>query len=384
MHPSDHVPPERLLAEARERFEAAEDFTVSVEEEFALLDRETLDLVNRFEDVHAAAQGTPLQPNLVGELIASEVEVKTGKQASFADVPAALLERRAQLGALVEPLGLLLGATGTHPWSSWRDQRIIDTPHYRRNDEILKYVVWRNNTFGVHTHVAIRGADRAVRVTCALRNWLPELLAVSASSPFHEEVDTGLHSARTQVFTRFFPRCGVPDGLHSWEEHAAYVRFLYETDSIDEATQLWWSVRPHMDFPTVEIRICDAQPTLEEAQSLVALMVSLTARCARAIDEGEPLPEQPRRLIEENLWRAIRHGLSGELIDLERGDVLPARARVERLVEWVLPVADEIGATPWLRLPERNAAERQIAQRATGATLEEIYAGQVGAPAPVR
>ena len=384
MHPSDHVPPERLLAEARERFEEAEDFTVSVEEEFALLDRETLDLVNRFEDVHAAAQDTSLQPNLVGELIASEVEVKTGKQASFAGVPAALADRRSALAALVEPLGLALGATGTHPWASWRDQRIIDTPHYRRNDEILRYVVWRNNTFGVHTHVAIRGADRAVRVTTALRNWLPELLAVSASSPFHEGVDTGLHSARTQVFTRFFPRCGVPDALHSWEEHAAYVRFLYETRSIDEATQLWWSVRPHMDFPTVEIRICDAQPTLEEAQSLVALMVSLTARCARAIDEGEPLPEQPRRLIEENLWRAIRYGLSGELIDLERGDVLPARARVERLVEWVLPVADEIGATPWLRLPERNAAERQIAQRAAGATLEEIYAGQVGAVAPVR
>jgi carboxylate-amine ligase len=156
------------------------------------------------------------------------------------------------------------------------------------------------------------------------------------------------------------------------------VRFLYETGSIDESTQLWWSVRPHMDFPTVEIRICDAQPDLAEAQSLVALMVSLTARCARAIDEGEPLPEQPRRLIEENLWRAIRHGLSGDLIDLERGDVLPARARVERLVEWVLPVADELGATPWLRLPEQNAAERQIAQRAAGMSLEEIYAEQVG------
>ena len=384
MHPSDHLPCDQLLAEARERFEEAEDFTVAVEEEFALLDRETLDLVNRFEEVQAAARGTPLEPNLVGELSASEVEVKTGKQATFADVPGALAERRAELAALVEPLGLLLGATGTHPWSSWRDQRIIDTPHYRRNDEILKYVVWRNNTFGVHTHVAIRGADRAVQVTSGLRNWLPELLAVSASSPFHEEVDTGLHSARTQVFTRFFPRCGVPDALHSWEEHAAYVRFLYETGSIDESTQLWWSVRPHMDFPTVEIRICDAQPDLAEAQSLVALMVSLTVRCARAIDEGEPLPEQPRRLIEENLWRAIRHGLAGELIDLERGDVLPARARVERLVEWVLPVADEIGATPWLRLPERNAAERQIAQRAAGASFEEIYAGQVGATAPVR
>jgi carboxylate-amine ligase len=378
MHPSDHVPHEQLLAEARERFEDACDFTVSIEEEFALLDRDTLDLVNRFEEVQAASKGTSLEPNLVGELIASEVEIKTGKQRSFADVPAALAERRAALAALVEPLGLVLGATGTHPWSSWRDQRIIDTPHYRRNDEILRYVVWRNNTFGIHTHVAIRGADRAIRVTSALRNWLPELLAVSASSPFHEGVDTGLHSARTQVFTRFFPRCGVPDALRSWDEHAAYVRFLYETRSIDEATQLWWSVRPHMDFPTVEIRICDGQPDLAEAQSLTALMVSLTARCARAIDEGEPLPEQPRRLIEENLWRAIRFGLSGELIDLERGDALPARARVERLLEWVRPVADEIGATPWLRLPERNAAERQIGRRAEGASFEEIYAEQIG------
>jgi glutamate---cysteine ligase / carboxylate-amine ligase len=376
------APWNRLLDEARERFEAAEDFTVSIEEEFSLLDPETLDLVNRFEDVKAASKGTALEPNLVGELIASEVEIKVGKQASFADVPAAIADRRAELAALLEPLGLAFGATGTHPWAHWRDQRIIDTPHYRRNDELLQYVVWRNNSFGIHTHVAIRGADRAVRVTSALRNWLPELLAVSASSPFHEGVDTGLHSARTQVFTRAFPRCGVPDPLQSWDEHAAYVRFLYETGSVDEHTQLWWSVRPHLAFPTVEIRICDAQPDVGEAQSLTALMVALTARCARALDDGEPLQVQPPRLIEENMWRAIRYGLSGDLLDLERGDVLPARARVERLIEWVLPVADEIGATPWLRLPERNAAERQIARRAEGASLEEIYAEQVRMTVP--
>jgi carboxylate-amine ligase len=373
---------ERLLDDARERFDAAEDFTVSIEEEFALLDPESLDLVNRFEEVQAAAQGTVLEPNLVGELIASEVEVKTGKQPSFAEVPAALAERRSELRALVEPLGLQLGATGTHPWASWRDQRIIDTPHYRRNDEILRYVVWRNNTFGIHTHVAVRGADRAVQVTSALRNWLPELLAVSASSPFHEGVDTGLHSARTQVFTRFFPRCGVPDVFRSWDDYAAYVRFLYDTGSIDEVTQLWWSVRPHLLFPTVELRICDGQPDVAEAQALTALMVAVTARCARAIDEGEPLPEHPHRLIEENLWRAIRFGLSGELIDLDRGDVAPARARLERLVEWVLPVAEEIGAAPWLRIPDQNAAERQIARRAEGASFEEIYAEQVGLTVP--
>jgi carboxylate-amine ligase len=378
MGESQTVPYDELLREARERFDVAEDFTIAVEEEFALLDPETLDLVNRFEEVHAAAQAKPLAPNLVGELIASEVEVKTGRLQSFAAVPAAMAERRAQLAELVDPLELVLGATGTHPWADWKEQRIIDTPHYRRNDELLRYVVWRNNTFGLHVHVGIHGADRAIAVVNALRSLLPELLAVSASSPFVEGVNSGLHSARTQIFTRFFPRCGVPDAFAGWDEYERYVRFLYETGSMDEHTQLWWSVRPHLAFPTVEIRICDGQPELAEAQSLAALIASVTTRCARAYDEGEPVPFQPHRLIEENLWRAIRYGLSGTLLDLPRGDVLPARARLERLVEWVRPAAEEIGAAPWLQIPERNAAERQIARYEEGAALEEIYAEQVG------
>jgi carboxylate-amine ligase len=152
------------------------------------------------------------------------------------------------------------------------------------------------------------------------------------------------------------------------------------TGSVTEHTQLWWSVRPHLAFPTVEIRICDGQPELADAQALAAFATSLAARILRAVDEGEPLADQPPRLLEENMWRAIRYGLSGELIDLDRGDVVPARARLERLLEWAAPVADEIGAAPYLALPERNAAERQIARREEGATLEEIYAEQVGVP----
>ena len=148
------------------------------------------------------------------------------------------------------------------PWSRWQDQRIIDTPHYRRNDELLRYVVWRNNTFGLHVHVGIRGGDRAIAVCNAMRRFLPELLALSASSPFVEEVDSGLHSARTQIFTRMFPRCGIPDAYDGWQGFEDYVAFLYRTRSIDEHTQLWWSVRPHLAYPTVEIRICDAQPDL--------------------------------------------------------------------------------------------------------------------------
>jgi carboxylate-amine ligase len=289
-----------------------------------------------------------------------------------------MVDRRAALQALARDQGVALGATGTHPWSRWQDQRIIDTPHYRRNDELLRYVVWRNNTFGLHVHVGIRGADRAVAVCNALRGFLPELLALSASSPFVEMVDSGLHSARTQIFTRTFPRCGIPDVYAGWQGYEQYVAFLYRTHSIDEHTQLWWSVRPHLAYPTVEIRICDAQPDLGEAQSLAALAYALAVRCARALDEGEPLPELPRRLIEENFWRAIRYGLTGSLIDLERGEPLPARARLEQLLDWVAPVAEETGAARFLTVPAANAAERQIARWQEGASLEQIYGEQVG------
>jgi carboxylate-amine ligase len=368
---------EEMLARSRAAFDAVPDFTVAVEEEFALLDAETLGLVNRFEELRDTAQGTELEQHLVGELIASEVEIRTGRCDSFADAAALLPERRDQLRALTDPLGIALAATGTHPWSPWQEQRIIDTPHYRRNDEILRYVVWRNNSFGLHVHVGINGADRAIRVCSALRAFLPELLALSASSPFVEGVYTYLHSARTQIFTRMFPRCGIPDTLVSWEEWETYVRFLYETRSVSEHTQIWWSVRPHLVFPTVEIRICDAQPDLGESRALAALCYALTARIARALDEGEPLPDLPNRLLEENFWRAIRHGLSGELIDFARGEPVPARARLEQLLEWVRPVAEELGAADWLAIPERNAAERQIARHEEGASLREIFEEQV-------
>jgi glutamate---cysteine ligase / carboxylate-amine ligase len=375
---------EELIAEARARFDDATDFTIAVEEEFALLDPETRDLVNRFEEVQAASVGTPLEGHLVGELIASEVEIRTGRCDDFADAASTMAERRSQLQVLVEPLGLLLGATGTHPWADWKAQRIIDTPHYRRNDEYLRYVVWRNNTFGLHVHVAIHGRDRAIAILNGMRNFLPELLALSCSSPFVESVNTGLHSARTQIFTRFFPRCGVPDVFSSWDEYERFVRFLYETGSITEHTQIWWSVRPHLAFPTIEIRICDGQPDLAEAQSLAALAASLVARVARAVDEGQAVEPLPHRLIEENFWRAIRYGLSGELLDFERGEPIPARQRLEELAEWALPAAEEIGAAPYLAIPEQNAAERQIERFEEGASLEEIYDEQVRATERVR
>jgi len=368
---------------AREQYESADDLTIAVEEEFAILDPATLSLVNRFEELKASAKGTELEEHLVGELIASEVEVRTGRCETFTDAAARMGERRRQLVALADALGVELGATGTHPWSPWQEQRIIDTPHYRRNDELLRYVVWRNNTFGLHVHVAVNGPDRAVAVCNGLREWLPHLLALSCSSPFVENVNSGLHSAQTEIFTKMFPRCGVPDAYAGWSDFEQYVRKLYETGSIDEHTQMWWSVRPHLAFPTVEIRICDAQPDLEEARSLAAFCYALTARLARAYDEGEPQPERPHRWIEENFWRAIRYGLSGDFIDLESFEVRSTRTTLDRLVEWVLPIAEELGCASFLAVPAANAAERQIARFEQGASLEEIYAEQVRRKEPV-
>jgi carboxylate-amine ligase len=292
--------------------------------------------------------------------------------------------RRDELAELADRFDVALSCTGTHPWSRWQDQRIIDTPHYRRNNEILQYVVWRNNSFGVHVHLGVRGADRALAVCNAYRNVLPELLALSTSSPFVEDVVTGLHSARTEIFTRMFPRCGIPDVYDGWQGFERYVRFLYDTRSIDEHTQIWWSVRPHLAFPTVEIRICDAEPDLAEAQSLAALLYTLAVRLARAVDDREPIELLPNRLLEENLWRAIRYGLSGELIDLTTGDVRPAREHLERLIDWLQPAADEVGTASLLTIPPANAAERQRARYEQGATLQEIYAEQVAAGEPVR
>jgi glutamate---cysteine ligase / carboxylate-amine ligase len=372
--------PEEQISSAHAGFESGRDFTVAVEEEFAILDPDSLELVNRFEDLQATAERTPFAEHLVGELIASEIEVRTGRCDTFADAAATMGERRRQLLELAGRFDLLLGATGTHPWSPWQEQRIIDTPHYRRNDEILRYVVWRNNSFGLHVHVGIRGADRAVKVADGLRPFLPHLLAYSGSSPFVDGVYTYLHSARTQIFTRMFPRCGIPDAFGSWHEYERYVRFLYDTGSITEHTQIWWSVRPHLGFPTVEIRICDGQPDLAESQSLAALMFALTVRIARALDEGEPLPEHPHRLLEENLWRAIRHGLSGELIDLDTGDVRAARTEIERLIEWALPVAEELGAASFLNVPAVSVSERQMARYEAGETLAEIYAQETLEP----
>ena len=359
----------------RERFESSTDFTVGLEEEFAILDPGTLELEHRFEEVYAACQEDELlAESAAGELIASEVEIRSGRSESFAEAMARQRERRTRLFDLVGGMGLALGAMGTHPWADYLDQRIIDTPHYTRLRHELGWVAQRNNTWSTHVHMGVRGADRAIAVCDRIRELLPLLLAVSANSPFLDRRDSGLHTVRTEIFTRTFPRCGVPSTFGDWERYAEFVGMLERTATIVESTQLWWSVRPHHTFGTVEVRICDAQTRGDESTALAGLIAACIAQAAIDYDEGgdgglgAPLAD---REIEENLWRAIRHGASGRMIDFRRGVEVETREMLESVLAWAEPARAELGLE--VRLPGRNGAERAREALDAGVSIEDIY-----------
>jgi len=360
---------------AREKFESSQDFTIGLEEEFAILDPQTLELEHRFEDVIAACQRDEvLAEAAAGELIASEVEIRSGRAETFAEAVERQRERRARLFDLVGGMNLTLAAMGTHPWANYLDQRIIDTPHYNRLRHELGWVAQRNNTWSLHLHMGVRGADRAIAVCDRLRELLPLLLAVSANSPFLDRRDSGLHSVRSEIFTRTFPRCGVPSPFRDWATYAGFVATLERLGSVVESTQLWWSVRPHHSFGTVEVRICDAQTRGDESFALAELIAACIAQSALDYDEygyegkGAPLVD---REIEENLWRAIRYGAGGRMIDFRRGEEVPTRAMLEQVLVWTEPARAQLGLDP--RVPEQNGAQRAREALDSGVSIEDVY-----------
>ncbi|HWI22870.1 MAG TPA: YbdK family carboxylate-amine ligase [Baekduia sp.] len=356
-----------------EAFAASTDATIGLEEEFALLDPHSLEMVPRYEELRDACDGE-LAQSVAGELIVSEIEIRSGRGDSFAAAVAAQRDHRRGLFAAAEAKGIALGSTGTHPWADYRDVEFIDTEHYRRVSEGLQLVARRNVTFSLHVHVGIKGADRAIKVCDRLRPVLPQLLAISANSPFVDGLDSGLHSARTQLFTKSFPRCGIPDPFGTWDEYRRYIEFLEKTNSIVEYTQVWWSVRPHFSFGTVEVRICDAQSTATESEALAGLIAGCVLQAARDIDDGKSFEAPAGRLIEENFWRAIRHGRDGRLIDLTSAREVEMDAVIDQLLHWTAPVRGEHGIE--VELPRRGGAQRQR-ESLRGMSLREAYAATV-------
>ncbi|MDQ8043696.1 MAG: YbdK family carboxylate-amine ligase [Solirubrobacteraceae bacterium] len=359
---------------AEERFEASTELTVGLEEEFAILDPESLDLVPRFEPLVEASEteDPALRAQITGELICSEIEIISGRGADLADAIAMQRSHRTRLVDHAERHGAALAAIGTHPWADYREQQNIDTVHYRRVVDGLGYVARRNNTFSLHVHVGVRGVERAVQVCDRLRPVLPLLLALSASSPLLEGWDTNLYSARTMTFTRTFPRCGVPDAFGDWATYRDYLQTLQRLGSIVEATQVWWSIRPHLKNGTVEVRICDAQPDAARSDALAALIVACVAQAAADIDEGVPFTDPAPRMVEENLWRAIRHGDAGEMIDLDKLETYPSSQIEERLHAWTAPARAAHGLD--VPLLGESSAVRQKALLAQGVAHRDIYA----------
>ncbi|MDA0185720.1 YbdK family carboxylate-amine ligase [Solirubrobacter phytolaccae] len=355
------------LNAAREIFETSQDLTVGIEEEWAIIDPQTLELVPKYEALRADGDlDDVLKVAISGELISSEIEIRSGRGEDVQHALQLQREARRRLFALADKHGVGLASTGTHPLSDYRDQHIIDTEHYRRVQDGLQYVARRNNTFALQVHVGVNGPDRAIQVCDRLRPVLPLLLAISANSPYVDGQDSGLHTARTQTFTKSFPRCGVPDPFGTWQSWEDYVQLLLRTNSIVEYTQLWWSVRAHHAYGTIEVRICDAQTTGPEADGLIQLIVACVAQALREIDAGEVPPAVPGRLIEENMWRAIRYGQDGKLLDLEAPTIteFPASEAVDRLKAWTgVDVA----------LPELNGAQRQRRLIDGGASPYEVF-----------
>ena len=358
-------------------FDGVEDSTIGIEEEFQLLDPATLELTPRFEELNEKVK-RGLGGAARGELIASEIEICTSCCKSPGEVDADLTEKRRRLFAAAGELGITLAATGTHPFAAWQDQRIIDTPHYRLIDRELRYVVWRNVTFGMHTHIGIRGKDRMIAVFNAMRGFLPHLLALSANSPFAEGRYTHLHSTRSQLFTKFFPRCGIPGPFSGWDEYARLVEMLFATNSISEMTQIRWSIRPHPLMGTLEVRICDCQSDVRDTLAIAALTLALAMQLAADHDEGIPLPVQTTHEVEENFWRAIRHGLSGKLIDFAAGREHATADAIRGLMQYSAPAQAQLGLESQAGrvldiLKNGNGAQQQIRDYQSTADMEAAF-----------
>jgi carboxylate-amine ligase len=338
-------------------------FSLGIEEEFQLLSTESYELVPRFDEIAAQAQDARVRQ----ELMTSVLEAATGVHDSVADVIAEVREIRKGLRDAAAQHGALIASAGTHAFSRWEHQEITDSPRYQGVVEKLRWVAERVAIFGLHVHVGIASADLAARVTTRLRTWLPELLALSANSPYWQGRDTSLASTRIQVFDTM-PRSGLPPRLDSFADFERLVARGTAAGFFPDYTYVWWDVRPHPRLGTIELRICDAQTRVQNVAGLAALAQSLAATLAE-----HPTKPQPRTLIAENKWRAARHGLDAELVDLARDRPRPAREAVRELLELAAPAAEGLGCAAELAGIER------ILERGTGADEQRrVYEGSEG------
>jgi carboxylate-amine ligase len=348
--------------------------TVGIEEELMIVDAESLNLVNAIESLLEETPHGEIKP----ELMESVLEIATAPCANTAEAGDQLGALRRQVRDTAARRGLTIGSAGTHPFALWEDQRIAARPRYRDLVSSLRFVARQELIFGMHVHVGVDDPDKAIHVANGMRVHLAVLLALSANSPFWRAAATGLMSTRTPIF-RQFPRVGMPPQYRNWDDYARELGFMVDSGVLDDATYLWYDVRPHPELGTVEVRVCDSQTRLEHTLALTALIQAMVKELCEHFEAGSMLSPYPWQMLDENKWLAARHGLEGELVDLPSPDRVATKALARRLVERLREHAEDLGSSAELEgiddlLRRGNGAERQVVVYEANHDLREVMA----------
>ncbi len=326
-----------------------------------ILNSETYALSNSIEALLEDAPDGEIKP----ELMESVLEIATKPCANVPEAAAQLRGLRRQVGDSAKLRDLCIGSAGTHPVAMWEDQRIAARPRYRDLVSALRFVARQEIIFGLHVHVGIEGAEKAIHVANGMRVHVPILLALSANSPFWRGDATGLASTRMPIF-RAFPRVGIPPYYADWDDYEARIGFMVESGVIDDYTYLWYDVRPHPNFGTVEIRAMDAQTRVEHTLALAALIQAMVKELSEHFDSGQKLGPYPYEMLDENKWLAARHGLGGELVDLPSRDQVASKELARRLYDRLRPHAQDLGAET------EFDGLKDILERGNGAARQQV------------
>ena len=349
-------------------------YTLGIEEELMIVDAETLDLVNSIETLLEEVPDTT--GDVKPELMESVLEVSTTPCKNTREAGEQLRELRQQVQETANSKGLAIGSAGTHPFAMWEDQRIVARTRYRDLVAALRFVARQELIFGVHVHVGVDDPDKAIHIANGMRVHIPLLLALSANSPFWRADATGLLSTRTPIF-RAFPRVGIPPTYKDWEDYQKQVGFMIDSRVIEDYTYLWYDVRPHPNFGTVEVRVADAQTRLEHTLGLAALIQAMVKEIGEHFDAGKRLSRYPHEMIDENKWLAARHGMDGNLVDLPKKERVPTAQLARRVLDRVREHAQDLSSEAELEgiediLERGNGATRQVIVYEANNDLREV------------
>jgi len=361
-------------------------YTLGIEEELMIVDEETLDLANSIERLLADLTEIPTEGEVKPELMESVCEIATTPVRNTAEAGHQLRALRRTVNQVAQQHGLAIGSAGTHPFALWEDQRIVARPRYRDIISGLQFVARQEIIFGIHVHVGLDDPDKAIHVTNGMRVHLPLLLALSANSPFWRGDTTGLDSTRTPIF-RAFPRVGIPPRYDDFADWARRIEFMMQSKVIGDYTYLWYDVRPHPNFGTVEVRVMDSQTRVEHTLALAALVQAMVKELAEHYDEGKGLSHYPYEMLDENKWLAARHGLGAYLVDLPDKERVPVPELARRVMARLRPHAEELGSEADFDCLEEildrgNGASRQVVVHEANHDLREVVREILDATVP--